>query len=220
MYQYWRISSTGAPPHWILRIIIMKSCWRFSCAVVTRICHWGSKHSCAGHHKSYHQQLLLSPITDKSRKSNKFTYMYYAITLSLIWHGFRDSIKHGDGIRIFGYCKVLLVIFKPTDRCNYGKEAVYFIYRHPERQQTQVVKEHEHHRRGQGQHDLHLIRRLKGILRNLGSNINPKSIPNGSICVQGLSGVRVWKSWQTEPHTSSTSIVSYGFKPRVEGVDE
>ncbi len=46
------------------------------------------------------------------------------LSLSLIWHGFHDSIREGDGDRILRYWKFLLVIFKSSNKRNYAKEAV------------------------------------------------------------------------------------------------
>ena len=34
------------------------------------------------------------------------------LTLGLLWHGFHDSIREGDGDRIFLYWKFLLPVFK------------------------------------------------------------------------------------------------------------
>lgn len=45
------------------------------------------------------------------------------LSLSLIWHGFHDSIREGDGDRILRYWKFLLVIFKSSNKQNYAKEA-------------------------------------------------------------------------------------------------
>ena len=53
-----------------------------------------------------------------------FLYSLQVLTLGLIWHGFNDSIKEGDGDRILTYWKFLLVIFKVGKRRNYCKEAM------------------------------------------------------------------------------------------------
>ena len=55
---------------------------------------------------------------------------FYAVdllTLSLIWHGFHVSTKEGDGDLIIHYWKLLLIIFKASDKRNYGKEAVILL---------------------------------------------------------------------------------------------
>jgi L1 cell adhesion molecule like protein len=135
--------------------------------------------------------VLLSPIGDKSKKmqNNPDQVHLYAkelLTFSLIWYGFHDSIKHSDGVRIYRYWKVLLVIFKSTDRRNYGKEAVNLLlqqYLLSPRKAAQLKWSRCINTTGEvggnipcDLHIEHLNRRLKGILRNLGSNINPKSI--------------------------------------------
>jgi len=40
----------------------------------------------------------------------------------LIWYGFHDSIKMGDGNRIMMYWKFMTAIFKQTGHNNYTKE--------------------------------------------------------------------------------------------------
>ena len=135
--------------------------------------------------------VLLSSISDKSVKPNNpdqvHLYAKELLTLSLIWHGFHDAIKNSDGDRIFRYWKVLLVVFKSTDCCNYGKEAVNLLLQHDHllspRKAAQLKWSRCINTTGQrganipcDLHLEHLNRRLKGILRNLGSNINPKSI--------------------------------------------
>ena len=53
-----------------------------------------------------------------------FLYCMQVLSLGLIWHGFNDAIKEGDGDRIIIYWKFLLVIFKVGNRRNYCKEAM------------------------------------------------------------------------------------------------
>lgn len=135
--------------------------------------------------------VLLPSIGDKSEKPNNpdqvHLYAKELLTLSLIWHGFHDSIKHGDGIRIIRYWKVLLVAFKSTDRRNYGKEAVNLLLQNDHilspRKAAQLKWSRCINTTGEvggnipcDLHLEHLNRRLKGILKKLGSNINPKSI--------------------------------------------
>lgn len=56
-------------------------------------------------------------------------YLYATVLLSLglIWHGFHDTIREGDGKRIL---KFLLVLFKCTNHRNYAKEAVNLLIQH------------------------------------------------------------------------------------------
>ena len=51
-------------------------------------------------------------------------YATEVLSLCLIWHGFHDAIREGDGERVLLYWKILLVVFKSSNQRNYGKEAV------------------------------------------------------------------------------------------------
>ena len=51
-------------------------------------------------------------------------YASELLSLGLLWHGFHDAIKEGDGERIIRYWKFLLVVFKSSNCRNYAKEAV------------------------------------------------------------------------------------------------
>ena len=53
-----------------------------------------------------------------------FTYAMELLTLSLLWHGFHDAIREGDGEWIIRYWKFLFIIFKSSSYHNYAKEAV------------------------------------------------------------------------------------------------
>ena len=54
-------------------------------------------------------------------------YAMELLTLALVWHGFHDATKEGDGNRILRYWKFLLVIFKSSKNYNYAKDAVYLL---------------------------------------------------------------------------------------------
>ena len=72
-----------------------------------------------------------------------FTYAMELLTLSLLWHGFHDAIREGDGERIIRYWKFLFIIFKSSSYHNYAKEAVtlllqyYYIF--TPRQRSQLL---------------------------------------------------------------------------------
>ena len=44
-----------------------------------------------------------------------YVYATDLLSLGLVWHGFHDAIREGDGNRILRYWKILLVIFKCTN---------------------------------------------------------------------------------------------------------
>lgn len=60
---------------------------------------------------------------DKNFESSGKSYATHLINLGLMWHGFHDSVKEGDGNRILLYWKFLLPIFKQTKHHNYAAEA-------------------------------------------------------------------------------------------------
>lgn len=120
---------------------------------------------------------------------NDGVYLYACdlLTFGLIWKGFYDAIREGDGERIMVYWKFFLPIFKLLGRKNYSIEAVDIqLLRHhhlSERQAAQLVWSrfiNTHGRKGKNipcdLHLEHLNRCLKDSLRNLHSNIKPKSV--------------------------------------------
>ena len=116
-----------------------------------------------------------------------FTYAMELLTLSLLWHGFHDAIREGDGERIIRYWKFLFIIFKSSSCHNYAKEAVTFLlqyyYNLTPRQRSQLLWSRCVNTRGVpganipcDLHMEHLNRRLKIVIKNLGINVNPKLI--------------------------------------------
>ena len=110
------------------------------------------------------------------------SYVTDVITLGLLWHGFHDSVKEGDGgDRILLYWKFLLPIFQQTKHYNYREEAfnllVQTIYLSPrkfaELKWGRTINTHG--RTGQNipcdLHMEHLNRRLKMAIRSAGANI-------------------------------------------------
>ena len=106
-------------------------------------------------------------------------YATELLSLGLLWHGFYDAVKEGDGNRIIRYLKFLLVVFKPTSCHNYGKKAVnsllQYNYTFSEMHKEQLLWS----RCINTPCDLHmehLNRRLKSAIRNMGANVKPSSI--------------------------------------------
>ena len=128
------------------------------------------------------------PSEGEKYDTNDMAYNYATdlLTLCLIWHGYHDAVKEGDGNRIILYWKFLLPIFQQKGRFNYAKEAFLLIA------QTNYLSERKitelkwsrtvntHGRLGKNiPIDLymeHLNRQLKYMMGNLHSNINPMSI--------------------------------------------
>ena len=123
----------------------------------------------------------------KGLKTNDSVYLYAAdvLSLGLIWHGYHDAIREGDGDRVFTYWKFLLLIFKATNCQNYSKEAVILLLqaqRLSPRQATQLKwSRFVNTRRCTGcnipcdLHLEHLNRRLKTFICNMGSNVTKSS---------------------------------------------
>lgn len=115
------------------------------------------------------------------------SYATDVITLGLLWHGFHDSVKEGDGDRILLYWKFLLPIFQQTKHYNYAGEAFNLLaqslYLSPrkcaELKWGRTINTHG--RAGQNipcdLHMEHLNRRLKMAIRSSGANIvHPSTI--------------------------------------------
>lgn len=127
----------------------------------------------------------------KSYEDEVYLYATEVLSLSLIWHGFHDSVKQADGDRILRYWKFLLVIFKATNHYNYGKEAVNLLYQYyftlSESEKIQLLWNRCVNTKGrQGTNipcDLfmeHLNRRLKGVIRSMSGNVKPEVIKKAS----------------------------------------
>ena len=114
-------------------------------------------------------------------------YSKELITLGLIWLGFNDAIKEGDGDRVLTYWKFLMLLFKADGRRNYSCEACKILldyhYFYTPRQAAQLKWSRFVNTHGQpGRNisaDLHLEylnRRAKEAISNLGSNVTAKAI--------------------------------------------
>ena len=57
-----------------------------------------------------------------------YNYSTDLLTFCLLWHGFHDSIREGDGNRILRYWKFLMVIFQQQGHYNYANEGLNFGY--------------------------------------------------------------------------------------------
>ena len=141
-------------------------------------------------------------------------YATELLSLGLLWHGFHDAVKEGDGDRIIRCWKFLLVVFKSTSCHNYGKEAVNLLlqynYTFSERQKEQLLWSRCINTRGYpganipcDLHMEHLNRRLKSAIHNMGANVKPKSIQKAGkalACLQHICHIF--------EHQTATSIHS------------
>ena len=144
-------------------------------------------------------------------------YALDILNLGLIYKGFHDAVKEGDGDRVIRYWKVLMVLFKETGKRNYSKEAFLLIlqlHSLSERAATEVKWSRFVNRRGQIGCNIpcdlameHLNRRLKGIIRNMGANVVPSALARaaksiGSVdCVCDLFEQSVMAQQTSSKHT-------------------
>ena len=113
---------------------------------------------------------------------NDFVHAYAVdfLTTGLLWQGFRDAIRCGDGNRILTYWKFLIVIFKNEHHHNYAKEGFLLLAQSLvlSARKTAELKwcrtVNTHGRAGKNipidLHMEHLNCQLKDMIRNLGSN--------------------------------------------------
>ena len=144
-------------------------------------------------------------------------YALDILNLGLTYKGFHDAVKEGDGDRVIRYWKVLMVLFKETDKRNYSKEAFLLIlqlHSLSERAATEVKWSWFVNRRGQIGCNIpcdlameHLNRRLKGIICIMGANVVPSALARaaksiGSVdCVCDLFEQSVMTQQTSSKHT-------------------
>ena len=138
-----------------------------------------------------------------------YLYAIELLSLGLLWHGFHDAIREGDGERILRYWKFLLVLFKSTNHRNYAKEAVnllfQYYYKFSEREQAQLLWSSCINTRGLPGYNIpcdlfmeHLNRRLKTVIRAMKSNVNSTTIEKAGKAIASVNHV----CQQFELHTS------------------
>ena len=147
-------------------------------------------------------------------------YATELLSLGLIWHCFHDAIREGDGDRIIRYWKLLLIIYKASDKRNYGKEAVILLLQYhctfSERARTQLLWSRcintKGNRGGNIPCDLHmehLNRRLKIMLRNV--TITPKIVEKAGKCLGTVNRVCIQFEQQTATRKSLGGHAVPGF---------
>ena len=127
--------------------------------------------------------LYLDPNAKIEIKDKKCLYAMQVLTLGTMWHGFDDSVREGDGDRLFIYWKFFMLIFKVVRHFNYFKESVIlqlqYNFLFPQRQAEQLKWSRFVNSKGKvgrnvscDLHLEHLNRRLKDIIIGLQSNEN------------------------------------------------
>ena len=126
-------------------------------------------------------------------------YAREILTLGLLWYGFKDAIREGDGDRVMRYWRYFLLLFKACGRKNYSCEAAKLLFSDKTlspRMQTQLRFSrfvNVHGRQGTNVpldlHCEHLNRVVKDALINMGSNWTDKSINRAGRSVGVLSNL-------------------------------
>ena len=129
------------------------------------------------------------------------SYAVDLLTMGLIWYGFRDSVREGDGDRIIRYWKFLLPIFRQEKHYNYANEAFLLIVQTlllSPRQICDIKWNRAVDTTGRigknipvDLHMEHLNRRLKMMIRNLGANLSPTTVKRASKALSVVDGVRL-----------------------------
>jgi len=129
------------------------------------------------------------------------SYAVDILTLGLLWFGFRDAVREGDANRIVLYWKFLVPLFRQEKHYNYSNEGWLFIA------QTLLLSPREvcdlkwnrtvntTGRIGKNipvdLHMEHLNRRLKIMIRKLGSNVSPPTVLRASKALAVVDTVRL-----------------------------
>lgn len=150
-------------------------------------------------------------------------YAREVLSLGLIWHGFHDAIREGDGDRILSYWKFLLVLFKSTNHRNYAKEAVNLLlqyhYTLSDRKKAQLKWSRCINTRGFpganipcDLHMEHLNRRLKSVIRGMGANVNSAAIERAGKAISGVHHICQVFEQQTSTniHSDHHQVPTFG----------
>jgi len=139
------------------------------------------------------------PNPTESTNDRVHPYAREVLTLGLIWLGFNDAIKEGDGDMVIRYWRFLLLAFKRGDSRNYFTEAINLLsqlHQLSPRLVAQLKWGRFVNIHGRSDcnisvdlHMEHLNRRLKAILRNIGPNNKPATVKQAAQAIGILSKV-------------------------------
>ena len=126
-------------------------------------------------------------------------YAVDILTLGLLWHGFKDATKEGDGDRIILYYKFLLPIYRSMQCRNYCVEAFRLLVQTmilsprkvAEIKWNRTINVHGEREKNipADLHMEHLNRRLKKAMRSIGSNVHPMVIQRAAKSLGPVSTV-------------------------------
>ncbi len=143
-----------------------------------------------------------------------YVYASELVTLGLLWHGYHDAIREGDGDRILRCWKLILVLFKTSKNYNYAKEAVNLLlsekYLLSERKAAQLLWSRTVNTSGRAGcnipmdlHLEHLNRRWKIILSTRSPNISNKTVVKAGKSLRVVH--KVCNAFERETCSISTS---------------
>ena len=129
-----------------------------------------------------------------------FDYAREVLTFSVLYAEFYDSIKEADGFRILRCYKLLLLVFKASNRKNYALAALhllaqYYILLSPRLAQQLICSRCVKTVGKPGcnipmdLHMEHLNRTCKTAIANLKANVTPKAVVRIGKCLGPLSGL-------------------------------
>ena len=126
-----------------------------------------------------------SATADNFLNDSVYAYAADVLSMGLFWDAFRDSVREGDGDRIIRYWKLMAAIFRHEKHYNYSNEAFNLVAQTlllSPRQVCELKWNRTVNTSGRigknipvDLHMEHLNRRLKIMMRNLGSNISPST---------------------------------------------
>lgn len=126
------------------------------------------------------------PSVPQNCNGTDYGYALDLMSLGLLWHGFHDAVREGDGDRIMRYWRFLMPVFKQCGRRNYASEAFKLLTQLvicSPRQIAELKWGRTVNTVGRIGHNIpcdlhmeHLNRRLKFMMENLGSNIKPQCV--------------------------------------------
>ena len=151
-----------------------------------------------------------------------YVYATELLSLGLVWHGFHDGIREGDGHRILRYWKILLIIFKCTNHRNYAKEALNLLvqwhYKLSDRLKAQLLWsrcDNTHDSPGANipcdLHMEHLNKRLKTIIRNMRGNVNLTTIHKAGKSIAPVQRIcEIFEAQTAKKHSSFHHMPEFG----------
>jgi len=131
-------------------------------------------------------KINLPDCTEAATDDSVYNYTLDFMGIGMLWLGFHDAIREGDGDRIIRYWKFLMVVFRKTNHYNYSNEGLKLVLQSLVSSPRKVMELkwsrciNTQGRQGKNiptdLHMEHLNRKLKDMIKNLGSNVTPKTV--------------------------------------------